>query len=258
MAAMGTAVITGATSGIGLEFARQLAARGDDVVLVARDEVRLVALAAELTAAHRVRCEVLVADLSDRVQIDLVAARLADTDRPVQMLINNAGFAIKESFLRSDLETEQRLLDVFITAVMRLTHAVLPGMVASGNGSVINVSSAAGWITGSTYSAAKSWQTVFSESMAGNLGGTGVRVMVLAPGFTRTELMQRANTDFDRLPDWMWLEAPAVVSAALMDLQKGKLISVPGLQYKALSTAIRYAPRPLVRKFTGGTGRRKK
>lgn len=251
---MTTSLVTGATAGIGAEFARQLAARGHDLVLVARDRERLDALAAELSARHRVRCEVLPADLTDRAQLAAVEERLRDRAAPVDLLVNNAGFGVNQLFVDGDLDGEQRMLDVLVTAVMRLTHAALPGMVARGTGGVINVSSVASFIAGGTYSAAKAWATVFSESVDRQLAGTGVAVMALCPGFTHTEFHQRAEMDVDHLPDWMWLDAPALVSSALRDFARGKPVSVPGAQYKVLSTVARYAPRPLVRRASGVRG----
>ena len=138
--------------------------------------------------------------------------------------------------------------------MLRLTHAALPGMVARGTGGVINVSSVAGFIAGGTYSAAKSWVTVFSEAVDRQLQGTGVHVTALCPGFTHTEFHQRSGMAVDHLPDWMWLDAPDVVRAALIDLRRGRPVSVPGAQYKALSTLARYLPRPVVRRASGVRG----
>ncbi len=251
---MTTALVTGGTAGIGAEFARQLAARGDDLVLVARDAERLAGFATELEQRYRVAVEVLVADLTDREQLAVVEARLADAARPVDLLVNNAGFGVNQVFVGGDLDAEQRMLDVLVTAVLRLSHAALPGMVARGTGGVINVSSVASFIAGGTYSAAKSWVTVFSESVDRQLDGTGVTVTALCPGFTHTEFHQRAEMDVDHLPDWMWLDAPDVVRGALADFRRGKSVSVPGAQYKALSTLARYLPRPLVRRASAVRG----
>lgn len=251
---MTTALITGGTAGLGAEFARQLAARGDDLVLVARDAARLQERADDLAQRYRVHVEVLPADLSDRAQLAVVEERLRDLGRPVDLLVNNAGFGTNQLFLDGDLDEEQRQLDVLVTAVLRLTHAALPGMVRRGTGGVINVSSVAGFIAGGTYSAAKSWVTVFSEAVDRQVQGTGVHVTALCPGFTHTEFHQRAGMDVDHLPDWMWLDAPDVVSAALADFRRGKPVSVPGAQYKALSTLARYLPRPMVRRASGVRG----
>jgi uncharacterized protein len=251
---MTTALITGATAGIGAEFARQLAARGDDLVLVARDRERLQAYADELTARHRVQCEVLDADLADRGSLRTVEERLADPARPVDLLVNNAGFGVNQLFLGGDVDAEQAMLDVLVVAVMRLTHAALPGMVARGTGGVINVSSVAGFIAGGSYSAAKSWVTVFSESVDRQVADTGVTVMALCPGFTHTEFHQRGGMDVSHLPDWLWLDAPDLVRAALADFRRGRVVSVPGAQYKAITTLTRVLPRPLVRRFSGVRG----
>ena len=251
---MTTALITGGTAGLGAEFARQLAARGDDLVLVARDAARLQERADDLAQRYRVHVEVLPADLSDRAQLAVVEERLRDLGRPVDLLVNNAGFGTNQLFVDGDLEAEQRQLDVLVTAVLRLTHAALPGMVRRGTGGVINVSSVAGFIAGGTYSAAKSWVTVFSEAVDRQVQGTGVHVTALCPGFTHTEFHERAGMDVDHLPDWMWLDAPDVVAAALADFRRGKPVSVPGAQYKVLSTVARYAPRPLIRRASGVRG----
>ena len=251
---MATALVTGATAGIGAEFARQLATRGDDLVLVARDRERLEAYAEDLRGRHRVEVEVLVADLTDRAQLATVEARLRDATRPVDLLVNNAGFGVNQLFLDGDLDAEQSMLDVLVTAVMRLTHAALPGMVARGTGGVINVSSVASFIAGGTYSAAKSWCTVFSESVDRQLVGTGVTVMALCPGFTHTEFHQRGGMDVSHLPDWMWLDAPDLVRGALADFRRGKPVSVPGAQYKTIRVLTSVLPRPLVRRASGVRG----
>ena len=251
---MTTALVTGATAGIGAEFARQIAARGDDLVLVARDGDRLQAYADELTARHRVRCEVLGADLADRAALRRVEERLADPALPVDLLVNSAGFGVNQHFLGGDVDAEQAMLDVLVTAVMRLTHAALPGMVARGTGGVINVSSVAGFIAGGSYSAAKSWVTVFSESVGRQVADTGVTVMALCPGFTHTEFHERGGMDVSHLPDWLWLDAPDLVRAALADFRRGRVVSVPGAQYKAITTLTRVLPRPLVRRLSGVRG----
>jgi short-subunit dehydrogenase len=247
---MTIALVTGPTAGLGEAFARTLASRGYDLVLVARDEDRLRRLAGELSTGMRVKAEVLPADLSDRASLAVVEARLADRSRPVELLVNNAGFGVNQPFTGGDLEAEQRMLDVLVTAVLRLTHAAVPGMVERGSGGVLNVSSIAGWITGGTYSAAKSWVTVFSESLSRELSGTGVHVTAACPGYVRTEFHGRAGMDMSSVPEWMWLRPQQVVDRALTDLRAGRPLSVAGGQYKVLSTAARYAPRPAIRAAT--------
>lgn len=252
---MPTALITGPTSGIGRGFAEAFARKGFDLVLVSRDTGRLGALAASLSAEFGIECEVLPADLCQRQDIDRVADRLRDAQRPVAALVNNAGFGLTRSFLTGSLEDEQRSLDVLVTAVMRLTHAAIPGMVGRGSGMVINVSSVASWITGGTYSAAKAWVTVFSESLAQELQGTGVRVTAVCPGFVHTEFHDRAGMDMSGVPDFMWLEVPQVVSQAFTDLARGRAVSVAGPQYKAVSALLRHGPRALARLATASRQR---
>ena len=241
------ALVTGPTAGLGLAFARELGARGCDLVLVARDAQRLEALADELSSAHGIVVEVLVADLADRDQLAGVEERVADDRMPIDILVNNAGFGLRHRFGRTTREDEQRMLDVLVTAVMRLCHAAVPGMTARGHGAIINVSSVASWITGGTYSAAKAWCTVFSEGLATELSGTGVRVTAVCPGFIRTEFHARAEMNMDQIPGWMWLEARQVVDQALRDSAAGRAISVAGGQYRVLSPVLRLLPRRAVR-----------
>lgn len=246
-----TALITGPTAGVGLGFARALAERGHDLVLVSRDAARLEEVAAELRTRMGVVVEVLPADLAVREDCARVEQRLADDDRPVSVLVNNAGFGLRTGFLRSTVEDEQRMIDVMVSAVMRLTHAALPGMVERRNGVVINVSSVASWLTGGTYSAAKAWVTVFSESLNVELAGTGVRVSACCPGFMHTEFHDRAGISTSTVPEWMWIEVDDVVRTALADAAANRPLSVAGLQYKALATVLRHAPRSVVRRVGG-------
>lgn len=244
---MTTALVTGATAGIGREFAVQLAARGNDLVLVARDVERLEELAAELRRTRGIQVEILPADLSDREATARVAQRLADRERPVDVLVNNAGFGMKQSFLVNDLADEEGMFDVLCRAVLVLSHAAGRAMKERGRGQIINVSSVAGWIASGTYSAAKSWVTVFTEGLAGELAGSGVTATALCPGFVRTEFHARAQIRDEAFPDALWLEAPMLVRECLDDAAAGRVISVPSLTYKALSLALKVVPRALVR-----------
>jgi short-subunit dehydrogenase len=171
------------------------------------------------------------------------------TENPVEVLINNAGFGINKAFSMSDLSAEQQLLDVLVRTPMRLMHTVIPQMKARNSGSIVNVSSVAGWIAGGTYSAAKSYLTVLSESLHTELRGTGIKISALCPGFTRTEFHERGRMRMNGLPNFMWLSADRVVSQAWKENQNGKVLSVPGWQYLILSTVSRFGPRPLVRKL---------
>lgn len=244
---MTTALITGATSGLGAEFARQLAGLGHDLVIVARNTERLEAEAAELHATHGVQVEVLSADLSDRAQLQRVADRLADTQRPVDILVNNAGYGLKGRFLQNDIADEEALFDVLSRAVMVLSHAAALAMKERGHGAIINVASVAAFIASGTYSANKAFATVFTEGLASELAGTGVTATVVCPGFVHTEFHERAGLKMDSTPSWMWLDAPSVVREAIADAKLGKAVSVPGKQYKAIVAALRVAPRSLIR-----------
>ncbi len=249
------ALVTGPTAGIGLSFAHQLAASGHDLVLVSRTRDRLERLATELRGTYGVEADVIVADLGDRADLAVVEARLADASRPVDLLVNNAGFGLKEKFLDNSVEDEQYLLDVLVTAVLRLTHAALGPMVKRGSGSIVNVSSVAGYLPRGTYSAAKAYVTSLSEWADLTYRDQGVRVMALLPGFTKTEFHARMDVSRESAPSWMWLDVDRLVSEALRDLAKGRTISVPSKRYKAISLVARYTPPSLQARFQG-LGRR--
>ena len=242
------ALVTGATAGIGAAFAELLASENHDLVIVARDLSRLNQRAEEWRSKFGVEVEVIQADLSRDEDIRRIELRLQNISRPIDVLINNAGFGINKSFTSSDIAEEIALLDVLVTAPMRLMHAVLPGMKDRDSGTIINVSSVAGWIAGGSYSAAKSYLTVLSESLHTELKATNVRVHALCPGFTRTEFHQRGNMKMGGLPKWFWLSAEQVVKDSWIAAKAGKALSIPGRQYKVLSFITRFGPRPLVRK----------
>jgi uncharacterized protein len=248
------ALITGPTSGLGAGFARRYAMDGHDLVLVARDVERLERLAAELHDEVGANVEVLPADLALPADRAKVADRLA---AGVRILVNNAGFGTSGEFWTADFEVLQCQLDVNVTAVMQLTHAALPPMLAAGAGTVINVASVAGLLPGrgSTYSASKAWVIAFSEGLANGLGGTGVGVHALCPGFIHTEFHERAGIDMANTPSILWLEVEDVVRETMAGVAKNKVVIVPGLQYKALTTGGRMVPRNLVRAMTKIVGK---
>jgi short-subunit dehydrogenase len=241
------ALITGPTSGIGRAFATALAAEHLDLVLVSRDEERLTEVARNLGMQFGVACEVVVADLTDLDDTKRVEARLAQ--EPFDVVVNNAGFALNTPFDRTDIEDEQRSLDILVRAVMRLSHAALGPMREAGRGEIVNVSSVAAFLPRGTYAASKAWVTSFSSWANVRYGRDGVRVMALCPGFVRTEFHQRANADTSGIADWMWLDADAVVATALKDLRAGKAISVPTVRYKVLTSIARITPRVVVEKL---------
>jgi short-subunit dehydrogenase len=247
------ALVTGASAGIGAAFARALAAEGYDLVTVARDVQRLAEQAKELTGRHGVTVIPLPADLATPDSCATVEARLTGPETPVDLLVNNAGIGLRQSFLTSSPDDLERLLAINVGAVQRLTRAALPGMVDRHSGDVINVSSVAGFtaMPGSTYAASKAWVTNFSESIGLAVRRRGVRVMALCPGFTRTELQARAGIDRSAVPSWLWLSADEVVRAGLRDLRRGRLVSVPDWRYKTAVFGLRYGPRRLIQRARG-------
>ena len=241
------ALVTGATVGIGESFTRLLASKGYNVVLVARDEARLHERAAGLREKYGVQTFVLPADLST----DAGCASVEDYIKTyeIDVLINNAGFGLNKAFSASELVAEQQMFDVLIRTPMRLMHTVIPGMKQRNSGTIINVSSVASFIAGGTYSAAKSYLTVLSESLNTELASSGVKVSALCPGFTRTEFHQRGRMKMKGLPAFMWLNADKLVDQSWKDAQANKPVSIPGWQYKLLVAVISIAPRKFVRQI---------
>lgn len=254
---MATALVTGATSGIGAAFARALAARGFDLVLVARDADRLEREAEGYRRRGR-RVEVLPADLGVRSEVDRVAARLEDPSRPVEVLVNNAGFSVRTGLVDLDVAEHDRAVEVMVRAVLVLSAAAARGMRERGSGNIVNVSSTAGFIAMGAYSAIKSWVTVYTEALAGELHGSGVRVMALAPGWVRTEFHERAGIEASSIPGPMWLDADAMVAEALKDLVRGRVVSIPSVRYSSLMFLARHAPRAAIRSASRAlSGRRR-
>ncbi|MBN9621202.1 MAG: SDR family oxidoreductase [Actinobacteria bacterium] len=249
---MPLALVTGATAGLGAEFATQLAGRGYDLVLVARDAERLEAARERL---GRVRVEALPADLTTDEGCAAVAARLAVGD--VDLLVNNAGIGTYSPFGTADLAREEAQLDLNVRAVLRLSHAAVRAMTARGSGRILNVSSVAGFVPrggNATYSASKAWVTMFSEALAVQLAGSGVTVTAVCPGFTHTEFHERAQADMSHVPERMWLDAADVVREGLDDTLAGKPVSVPNRLYKSMVVAARTLPRPVLRAIMARRG----
>lgn len=256
-----TALVTGATAGIGAAFARRLATDGYRLVLVARDKIRLEAQAEELRSRFGIGVEVLPADLSDASSRQSVVDRLKSRENAVDLLVNNAGIGTTGEFWAASYEVLQGQLELNVTAVLALTHAVLPAMVQRGSGGVINVASVAAMLPGrgSTYSASKAWVVSLSEGLSAGLSGTGVKVLVLCPGFVRTEFHERAGIDMSAAPSWLWLSADDVVDKAIQALERDAVVSIPSLRYKAVVIGARLIPRRLARRLSsrvgGGRGR---
>jgi short-subunit dehydrogenase len=241
-----SALITGATAGIGAEFARQLAEQGHNVILVARDAARLQARAQELRDRYGVRAEVLAADLADDAGVAAVVARLTDPSRPVEILVNNAGIGLLHSFAENDIAEEKRHLKLHVETAMELTHAALQGMLERHSGRIINVASVAAFLPRETYSAAKGWLVSFSRWANIAYSKRGVMVTAVCPGFTHTEFHDRMGMDKTVAPRWLWLQAERVVREGLADNARGKAVSVPTKRYKALMAAARVLPPRLV------------
>jgi short-subunit dehydrogenase len=243
---MPTALVTGGTAGIGAAFARALAARGDDLVLVARTASRLEEFAAELRA-HGREVEVIVADLGVAADVERVAARLADAARPVDLLVNNAGYGMKSRLADPDLAEAADAIQVMMQAPLVLSAAVVPGMRDRGHGAIVNVASVAGYLSMGLYSAIKAWMRVYSESLSNALHGTGVTVTALLPGWVHTEFHDRAAIRKSSIPSWLWLDASDLVAACLKDVARGRAVSIPTLRYRFLSWLLRHLPPRTVR-----------
>lgn len=247
---MPTALVTGASSGIGLAFARKLAATGHDLVVVARSEDKLKELADEV----RVDVEVLPADLTDAEQLARVEARCADAAKPIDVLINNAGKGTAGKFADVSLTDLQQEIDLDVVAPFRLIHAALPGMIARGKGGILNVASVAAFQAGpgnAVYSASKSFVLLLSEGIHEEVLRSGVHVTCVCPGATRTEFQQRGGFNGGQIPDFMWESPESVADAALKALAKNRAVFVPGAVNKGSVFSSHLSPRFVARKLSG-------
>ena len=246
------ALVTGASAGIGEEFARQLAKDSYDLVLVARRRDRLDALAKELSAAHGASCEVITADLAQSDEVARIEERLRAGD--IDLLVNNAGFGTFGEFAKLPLDRELEELDVNVRALMRLSHAALGGMTERGRGGIINVASAAGFQPipyNATYAATKAFVLHFSEALHEEGRGHGVSVTCLCPGPVRTEFQRVSGVDEKALPSFAWVSVDTVVDSALSALRHGRAIALPGTFNAVTANSVRLAPRFLVRRIAG-------
>lgn len=242
---MRVALITGGTSGIGLSFARALARAGASLVLVARDQSRLDAVATELAAAHGVRVETLVADLTDRADQARVADRLRAGD--VDTLINNAGFSLKTPLVGGDDELADRAYEVMGRAPRVLSSAAAAGMRERGEGWIITVASVSALTRQDSYSALKAYALALTEVLALELIGTGVNVTAVLPGWTRTEFHARGGSGRKGVPGFLWLKPDQVAEAALRDARAGRIISIPSTRYKIGAAALQLLPNSALR-----------
>ena len=251
MAERAIALITGASSGLGEVFARKLAARGYDLILVARREDRLKALADDLHAKHGTNCELIVADLANDADLARVEQRIRAASN-LEFLVNNAGFGTLKRFWEEPLEGQDKMHRVHVLATMRLTHEGLPGMVARKKGFIINVSSVSGFIReggGVSYPATKAWINRFTEALAGELRAAkaNVRVEALCPGFTYTEFHDVLEMDRSFVGKKWWLPAEFVVDESLAGIERGQLFVIPGTRYKIMSWCLRNLPKSTIR-----------
>lgn len=243
------ALVTGATAGIGNAYARELAKRGYDLTLVARDTTRLDQIAADLSKKHKVRIDVIGADLSTVDGVQRIADAVTDTAKPIELLINNAGSSLPQWFGSTDIADEDHQLDLMVRAPMHLTDAAIKVMSGRGHGKIINVASVAAFTPRGTYSAHKMWIVNLSRWANNQYADAGLTIMAVCPGFTRTEFHQRMGARTDNIPRWMWIKADKVVKSSLKDLDKGKAVSVPTLRYKILATLAQYVPSGIVQRL---------
>lgn len=247
------ALVTGASSGIGLCFARQLAKKGYDLVLVARRLERLEKIASELSQEHSIDCRVEGRDLADRLAVADLVSDLERDGVEVEVLINNAGYGLSGAYLSQPWQQHEKFIRVLLTAVCELTHRLLPGMKRRGKGRIIQVSSVAGFMPGTAghtlYGAVKAALNLFTECLALECKGSGVHVTSLCPGFTYTEFHDVTGTreKMSKMPGFLWLQADRVASEALDCCERGKIYCVPGLVYKTLLIILWLIPAPLRR-----------
>jgi uncharacterized protein len=246
------AVVTGATAGIGREFCIQLAAAGHDLIVTARQAARLEELRQELEGKHGIAVEVFPADLTIDTDVSLLAERISRSPQ-VAVLVNNAGFGTRGDLANASPALQEAMLRLHVMAPMRLSQAALPGLLTRGSGAIINVSSVASFLYSAgnvNYCATKAYLTVFSEGLAAELAGTGVKVQALCPGFTHTEFHQRMAVDVGHLPGWMWLSARTVVRTSLRAVKRGwPVVCIPSIRYQLIVLLLRFTPRFLLRRL---------
>lgn len=252
---MGRVLVTGASAGLGAAFSRAFAGRGEDLVLVARDEDRLRAAADELVARFGVEVEVLAADLATDAGMSAVEERLRAAPA-IDGLVNNAGMGQQGTFLGTDLVDELTMLRLHCEAILRLTRAAVETMQAAGGGRVLSVASIGAFFPRGTYGATKAWVVSFTRGVAQDIAGSGVQVSVVCPGFVRTEFHERARMDVSNTPAWMWMDADQCVDETLRDFDRGRVVIVPRALYKVLATAGRLLPPNLTGRLSSRAARR--
>lgn len=256
-----TALITGGTSGIGAAFADELASRGMNLVLVARNEESLKAKADSLEKKYGVEVETLVADLHERSAQAKVGRRLQagtkgaehseyENHRPISIFVNNAGFSVRSDVVGEDISLHDAAFEVMVRAVFFLSNQAARAFMEHKFGYIINVNSVSAYLPQNNYSAIKAWGSNFTQSLAVRLNGTGVRVISLEPGWVRTEFHQRAGIKGSSIPSFLWLKPQTVVQQCLKDAAEGKTISIPTKRFKVLAFLSRVAPRNILLKVS--------
>ncbi|WP_313815252.1 SDR family NAD(P)-dependent oxidoreductase [Citricoccus sp.] len=245
-----TILITGATAGLGAEFARQLAGQGHHLVITSRNPHQLVAKARGLEAQYGISVETLTTDLSTAEGVEVVAARLRQREQPITMLVNNAGSGLATEFHASEAEDELAMLKLLVEAPMLLSHAAIQAFLARGGGRVINVSSVAGFLPEGSYGAAKAWSISFSRWANTRYKPDGVTITALCPGPVRTEFHTRAGIDTSKRPKWAWMDAEDVVREGLTAAAEGRSVCIPSRRYRSLMTAARFSPDAVVERFS--------
>ena len=239
---MAQALVTGGSSGIGQAFATELASRGFDLVLVGRDGARLTETANQLSNKWGISCEMLTADLQDHDDIERVAKRVASQEKPIEILVNNAGHAVNRALLDADLDVLRKDMSLMCLAVAGLSAAAGKAMVARGSGQIINVSSVSAWILKGNYSAIKRWVLTYTEALAAELDGTGVNVCAVCPGWVKTDFHARGGVKQPKLPHWLWVPAKAVAKEALAGVAKGRTVVVPTVIWRIIAKFLQLAP----------------
>ena len=245
-----TVLITGATSGLGAEFARQLAGQGHHLVITGRDPLALVGKAQGLEAQYGISVETLTVDLSTREGVDVVVERIRAREQPITMLVNNAGAGLATEFHESEAEAEVAMLRLLVEAPMLLAHAAIQAFLARGGGRILNVASVAGLIPDGSYGAAKAWSVSFSRWANTRYKSSGVTVTALCPGLVRTEFHQRAGIDTSKWPRWAWMDADDVVREGLTAAADGRSVCVPSRRYRSLMAAARFSPDAVLERFS--------
>ncbi|MCL2037557.1 SDR family NAD(P)-dependent oxidoreductase [Candidatus Saccharibacteria bacterium] len=230
----GAALITGGSSGIGLAFSRELAARGYDLIIASRDNGKLTEAAADLQKEFGVKVEAIRLDLADRANVEKLVERITDKERPVDVVVNNAGFALHNSLLDTDTSLQESAMEVMATAVLILSGAAARTMKQRSHGAIINVSSQSAWLFAGNYSAIKRWVVIYTESLALELANTGVRTTAVCPGWVKTGFHATGGVNRPNIPKWVWIEPEEVVRTALRAIDRGQVVSVPTLRWRVI------------------------